>query len=371
MNNDQQLIDYNKFLAKNSFIKIFDNYNCVVISEYFTLIKKSFEKMVVKVIRNAGYKEISTPFLVHEDLFLAEKTDTERYKTFKEPVLLYQGGQRLKKAYVLSPEIIVYSSLLFKELVQSHCELPLKVFSRIASFNPIKLSDSFVKSFESNSFDMGCYLSNESMQEETNILSNIVCTIINELKIKPFIKKEGRETIYYTNHGDKVIELCKYGSCLSNGTKIKGLSYTGKNGEIMHPQYANCRINDSLFWYFLFFHFDGVSLRLPIKFLPYEVVILPIYSSQHKQCIDEYAMLIGTFLTKNNIRFHIDSGPRRRIGDKHNKWVSSGAPLIVEVGYNECQSQLITIINMYSRQRKTIHLQEIIEELKSCTDYWE
>lgn len=371
MNNNKQLKDYNQFLEKNGFIIINENYNCVVLSEYLTSIKESFEKMVVKIIRTAGYKEISTPYFVHEDLYLAEKNDAERYKAFKEPVLLYQGGHRLKKAYVLSPELNVYSSLVFKGMVHAHSELPLKVFSRIVSFNPIKLSDSFVKSFESKSYEMDCYMSNDNKLEETNRMSNIVDTIISELKLKPVIKKEGGETLYFVNSGDKLIELCKYGSCISNWANTKNLSYTGKNGEIMHPQYANCRINDSLFWYFLFFHFDGFSLRLPVKFLPYEVVILPIYTPQHRQCIDEYTSQIGAVLAKNNIRFYLDSGPRKKLGEKYNKWRRFGIPLLIEVGNNEYKNRQITIINQYSRERKTIDLQEIIEEINISTNYWE
>lgn len=370
MMNEHKIVTFNQFLLDNEFIIVLDNYDCCILSEYLTYLKKQFDNHIYKKIEEGGYKEISTPFFLHEDLFCAKKSDKEKYLNLNIPALLYNRGHRLKKGYVLSPTTDVFTSILFEHYVHSYRDLPFRVYSRVINFNSAKISDSFIKTFEYYITVFASYVEPDNISKELQAISNIISQLFCTLKVDVIRKDINQKVIYSVNIGDDDIILCDYTLLQSGATHLSKLLYSEKTGSSKHPSYISCRIYDSLFWYFLCFHFDGVGFRLPTMFLPYEVVIISI--NNHKNCAyDDYLSQIEESLNNNKIRFITDNSTTETVGEKHYKWEKLGIPLRLEVGYNECLKNNIIVINRYTRERKVFcSAIEIANELKNVLNTW-
>lgn len=369
---EQQKIDYfYQFLRDNKYIIVRDNYDCCILSEFITSIKKLFENYIYSLAQSIGYKEISTPTFIHEDLYLGGKSDSVKYCDYKTPALIYQGGRRLKKAYVLSPSIDIFAKILFEQSVHSYRDLPLRIVSRAFGFNSKNISCSLIKSFEYKTIELICYVESENIIKEIETISNAITQLFSAFKIEVSKTIVNKEVIFYTKVGEENIVLCKYGQTTSAFDHQLELSYTGKCGNTKQPCCINCKIMDSLFWYFLFSHFDGIGFRLPTMFLRYEVVIIPI-NSHKKDVLDNYISSIEESLKINNIRFFTDYSSSESLGEKHYKWEKIGVPLRIEIGNKECEELNITVINRYTKERKVFNSStEIATELNKALKYWE
>ena len=138
---------FRDFLVKNGFLIIQDDYDCIILTGFLSSIKENYDRFVSDTINKAGFKKITTPLLVHEDLFLSKFNDIKRNESLKEPALLYLDGRRLHKAYVLSSELTPFSALIFKRSVHSHVDLPLLYYSQTVTIKPDAELDSH-NSFE-------------------------------------------------------------------------------------------------------------------------------------------------------------------------------------------------------------------------------
>lgn len=368
---EQQKIDYfYQFLRDNKYIIVRDNYDCCILSEFITSIKNLFDNYIYNLIKSIGYKEISTPIFIHEDLYLGKKSHSENYCDYKVPALIYQGGRRLKKAYILSPSIDIFAKILFEHSVHSYRDLPFRIVSRAFGFNSKNSLNPIYKPLEFSIIESISYVDSENIDKEIEIISNAISQLFNSLKIKVCKTIVNHETIFYTKLCEENVILCKYGQTTTELESQLGLSYTGKYGNTKRPCGIICKIMESLFWYFLFVHFDGIGFKLPTMFLSYEVVIIPVYTHKNDE-LERYISAIEGSLTNSNIRFFTDNSSTESLGDKHYKWEKMGIPLRLEIGNKECEELNITVINRYAKERKVLNsYTEITAELIKALKYW-
>lgn len=370
MINRKPIADFLKFIITNDFLYFHDNNDCCIVSEFITTLQQHFYNSLSSIIVDAGYKEISTPFFVNEDLYFRYKNDDEKYSCLKFPALLYQGGQRLKNAYLVTPSIDVYTEMLFERRVHSYKNLPMKVFSKTLSLC-VREGESLLNVLAKEKFELNCFCEPTKLLEEQKSIDRLIELILDSFRIDVNKSINLNEILYYINDGHEDVVLCQYSFISDEQISQRGIKYTDKTGHSMMPKCINCQISGALFWYFLACHFDGQGMILPASYLPFDVIILPVFSNQiDKKNLVDYVHELEKFLAEYHIRFFTDY-EEESIGNKHYKWEKHGIPIRVEIGYKEYTEKSITIINRYTRRRKDACREEdLINEINKVNNQW-
>jgi prolyl-tRNA synthetase len=92
-------------------------------------------------------------------------------------------------------------------------------------------------------------------------------------------------------------------------------------------------------------HSDDQGLVLPPALAPEQVVIVPIWQSDTKDDVLEYAEGIAEDLEDAGHRVHLDDRENRNPGFKYNEWELKGVPLRIEVGPNEVADEEVTLVH--------------------------
>jgi prolyl-tRNA synthetase len=92
-------------------------------------------------------------------------------------------------------------------------------------------------------------------------------------------------------------------------------------------------------------HSDDQGLVLPPTLAPKQVVIVPIWQSDTKDDVLDYAEGVADDLEAAGHRVHLDDRENRNPGFKYNEWELKGVPLRVEVGPNEVADDELTLVH--------------------------
>lgn len=107
---------------------------------------------------------------------------------------------------------------------------------------------------------------------------------------------------------------------------------------------------------------DDKGLILPPAVAPYEIVLIPIYSSSEESLIVEKLRKIKNHLEKNNLRVFFDENKSETPGFKFNKWDLKGAPFRIEIGEKEIKEDKITFYRRDTSERKTLRFEEFLKD---------
>jgi prolyl-tRNA synthetase len=141
-------------------------------------------------------------------------------------------------------------------------------------------------------------------------------------------------------------QIMQDGKALQSGTshylgqhfsKAFNIKYLGADGVQHYAHTTSWGTSSRLLGSVIMTHGDDDGLVLPPAIAPYQVVIIPILPEQN-----EYAHKVASRLTPHALRVYVDDSDARS-ADKMWKWIRRGAPLRVEVGAKESESEMITL----------------------------
>jgi prolyl-tRNA synthetase len=92
-------------------------------------------------------------------------------------------------------------------------------------------------------------------------------------------------------------------------------------------------------------HGDDQGLVLPPSVAPEQVVIVPIYQDDNREAVLQYASEMAAELDAADLRVELDDRDERNPGFKFNEWELKGVPLRVEVGPNEVDDEVATLVH--------------------------
>ncbi|WP_436902404.1 proline--tRNA ligase [Halovenus halobia] len=92
-------------------------------------------------------------------------------------------------------------------------------------------------------------------------------------------------------------------------------------------------------------HSDDQGLVLPPTLAPKQVVIVPIWQEDNKEEVVDYAAELEETLADAGVRVHLDDRENRNPGFKYNEWELKGVPLRIEVGPNEVEDEMATLVH--------------------------
>ena len=114
-------------------------------------------------------------------------------------------------------------------------------------------------------------------------------------------------------------------------------------------------------------HSDDQGLVLPPTLAPTQVVIVPIWSSENKEDVLDYAGDLADELGAE-FRVNLDDRDERNPGFKYNEWELKGVPLRVEVGPNEVEDGEATLVHRPDGEREVADRGAITEGVGDALD---
>jgi prolyl-tRNA synthetase len=114
-------------------------------------------------------------------------------------------------------------------------------------------------------------------------------------------------------------------------------------------------------------HSDDQGLVLPPTLAPEQVVVVPIWQSDTREEVLDYAAEMAAELDAE-LRVHLDDRDERNPGFKYNEWELKGVPLRIEVGPNEVEEGEATLVHRPDGEREVADREGIVETVGEALD---
>jgi prolyl-tRNA synthetase len=115
-------------------------------------------------------------------------------------------------------------------------------------------------------------------------------------------------------------------------------------------------------------HSDEQGLVLPPAVAPEQVVIVPIWQSDTKETVLDYAEGVATELDDAGIRVELDDRDERNPGFKFNEHELHGIPLRVEIGPNEVDDNVLTLAHRPDGEKHEVSRENVVDTVESHLD---
>jgi len=115
-------------------------------------------------------------------------------------------------------------------------------------------------------------------------------------------------------------------------------------------------------------HSDDQGLVLPPTVAPEQVVVVPIWQSDTKEEVLQYASGVAAELEDAGVRVHLDDRDERNPGFKFNEWELKGVPLRVEVGPHEVDDEELTFVHRPDGEEHVVDRSVLVEETNDHLD---
>ncbi|ADQ67910.1 proline--tRNA ligase [Halogeometricum borinquense] len=115
-------------------------------------------------------------------------------------------------------------------------------------------------------------------------------------------------------------------------------------------------------------HSDDQGLVLPHTVAPEQVVIVPIWQADTQEKVLEYAESISEELEDAGIRVELDDRDERNPGFKFNEWELKGVPVRFEIGPNEVDDDVVTVVHRPDGETKEVAREDIAETVREEFD---
>jgi len=115
-------------------------------------------------------------------------------------------------------------------------------------------------------------------------------------------------------------------------------------------------------------HGDDQGLVLPPAVAPEQVAIVPIWQSDTKESVLDYAEGVADALADAGIRVELDDRDGRNPGFKFNEWELKGVPVRFEIGPSEVADDEVTVVHRPDGERETVGREAIARVARDHLD---
>ncbi|ELZ27329.1 prolyl-tRNA ligase [Halogeometricum pallidum JCM 14848] len=115
-------------------------------------------------------------------------------------------------------------------------------------------------------------------------------------------------------------------------------------------------------------HSDDQGLVLPPTVAPEQVVVVPIWQADTQEKVLDYAESIAEELESDGVRVELDDRDERNPGFKFNEWELKGVPVRFEIGPNEVDDEVVTVVHRPDGESKEVPREDIAETVREEFD---
>ncbi len=115
-------------------------------------------------------------------------------------------------------------------------------------------------------------------------------------------------------------------------------------------------------------HSDEQGLVLPPTIAPEQVVVVPIWQSETKEAVLDYAEGVADELEDAGVRVELDDRDERNPGFKFNEWELKGVPLRIEIGPNEVDEGALTLAHRPDGEKHEVAREGVVDTVEDHLD---
>ncbi len=337
---------------------------------------RNIQKIMIRLLEETGHEEAYFPTLIPESVFSLEEDFLKGFggETF---VVSGTGSKKFQEKLYVRPTSETAMYYMWRLWVKGRKDLPIKMYQIVNVFRyETKATHPILRVREIASF-IEAHTAHATMEEAEKQIRealDIYKRFYDELLIPYFIVLTppwdtfaGAEYNYdfITPMPDgKALEL---GSVINLGQKFSKafeIVFMDEDGSVKHVYQTCYGISERSLGSVISVHGDNKGLFFPPKIAPIQVVIVPIMRVGETHILD-YARKVRDYLRERGVRVYLDDDPEHTPGWKYYYWDMKGVPTRIEIGRREYEGKTATIARRDRREKKTVSLEKLVEELHS------
>ena len=314
-----------------------------------------------------GHENVAMPMLIPESLLQKEKDHVEGFAP-ECAWVTYGGNDKLEERYCIRPTSETLFCEHFKNIIQSHRDLP-KLYNQWCSvLRWEKTSRPFLRHREflwQEGHTM--HATEEEARAETHQMLNIYADFLENVLAMPVVK--GRKTEKEKFNGAEetyTVECMMHDKkALQSGTshyfgdgfaKAFDITFTGKDNQLHHPHQTSWGVSTRMIGGIIMTHGDNNGLVLPPRIAPIQAMVIPV--AQHKEGVIEAAGDLLMRLKEMGIRARMDASDQS-MGWKAAEYEMKGVPLRVEIGPKDMEKGQCCICRRDSGEKVFVPLADL------------
>ena len=338
-----------------------------IMRPYGYAIWENIQQIMDKEFKKLGVENVYMPMLIPESLLQKEKDHVEGFAP--ECAWVTMGGsEKLEERCCIRPTSETLFCDHFKNVVQSHRDLPLKYNQWCSVLRWEKTSRPFLRHREFL-WQEGhtLHATAEEAQAYTEQMLNVYADFCENVLAMPvtrgrktdkekFNGAEATYTIECMMHDRKALQAGTSHYFGDGFAKAFGIEYTDKNNHKVNPFQTSWGVSIRLIGGIIMTHGDNNGLVLPPKVAPIQVVVLPV--AQHKPGVLEAAAGLKARLLEAGYRVKVDESDNS-MGWKCAEYEMKGVPLRVECGPRDLENGQCVLVRRTDREKIVCKLEDL------------
>ena len=331
---------------------------CIVIEPNGYAIWENMQKVLDKMFKETGHKNISMPMLIPENLL---KKESDLIEGFAPEVawVTHGGSKELDERMCIRPTSETLFSDYYSSIVRSYRDLPIKYNQWCNVLRWEKETRPFLRSREFL-WQEGhtIHETKEEAEKETLDMLNIYNDFFEEYLAIPVIsgRKTDKEKFAGAEYTLTIEALMYNGVALQSGTshyfgqkfsKAYDIKFLNRENKYEYVYQTSWGVTTRMIGALIMVHSDDNGLVLPPKIAPTEVVIIPIGNAKEK------AEEIYYTLKNAGFRVEIDNSEKSP-GYKFAEAEVNGIPVRIEVGERDLKENKITLARRDTYEKITV-----------------
>ena len=343
---------------------------------YGYAIWENIQKELDRRFKETGHENVMMPMLIPESLLQKEKDHVEGFAP-ECAWVTYGGNEKLEERYCIRPTSETLFCEHFKNVIQSHRDLPCKYNQWCSVLRWEKTSRPFLRHREflwQEGHTM--HATEEEARQETHQMLNVYADFLENVLAMPVVK--GRKTDKEKFNGAEetyTVECMMHDKkALQSGTShyfgdgfahAFDITYTGKDNKQHHPHQTSWGVSTRMIGGIIMTHGDNNGLVLPPRIAPIQAMVIPV--AQHKPGVLDAANDLLERLQKAGIRANIDDSDQS-MGWKAAEYEMKGVPLRVEIGPKDMEKGQCCICRRDNGEKVFVALAELEQTVKALLD---
>lgn len=340
---------------------------CIVIEPNGYAIWENIQKVLDRMFKETGHKNVSMPMLIPENLM---KKEMELVNGFApEAAWVTKGGNKeLEEKMCIRPTSETLFSDYYSGVVKSYRDLPLKYNQWCSVLRWEKETRPFLRSREFL-WQEGhtIHETQEEAEQETKGMLDIYKKLFEEYLAIPVItgKKTDREKFAGAEYTLTIEALMYNGVSLQSGTshyfgqkfsKAYGIEFLNRENHLENVYQTSWGVSTRMIGGLIMVHSDDNGLVLPPRITPTQVAIVPIKDSE---MVEAYISKVTSSLDQAGITYYVDRS-EKSAGFKFAEAEVNGIPVRIEVGERDLSEEKVTVARRDTREKMMVSTNEDI-----------
>ncbi len=348
----------------------------MIFKPYGYAIWEQVQKAMDPEIKAKGVGNVYFPMFIPMSFLEKEKSHVEGFAP-ELAVVTHAGGEKLEEPVVIRPtsETIMYNS--FAKWVQSWRDLPIMINQWGSAVRWEKRTMPFIRTSEFlwQEGHTAHAIHEEALEVQRWAMEMYARTYRDYFAMDGYVGFKSKAetfagadtTLTYESlmPSGKVLQSCTSHDLGQNFAKAFDVKFQDSKGDESLVWQTSWGLSTRSVGGLILAHGDDNGLRLPPNLAPTQVAIVPV---KPEEAILDYCEKIATELKKDNVRTSIDARDDETFGFKLNKWEVKGAPLIIKIGNQEKEKELVTLKRRDNGKESSVSLATLTNDVKDLLE---